>query len=94
MAIAKNDGAWQTRPLYSPEPLLVREDSSGSPVRVGEGRRTVIAIEDKWRIDDEWWRREPVSRMYYAVILDNGQRQVIYKDLVNGHWYRQRHEMP
>ena len=32
-------------------------------------RQAVTSIEDRWRIDDEWWRSEPVSRLYYAVLL-------------------------
>ncbi len=49
----------------------------------------VAAIDDRWRVDDEWWRSEPISRLYYAVRLASGQRLVLYKDLVSGGWYRQ-----
>jgi len=52
-------------------------------------KQTVAAIEDRWRIDDEWWRREPVSRLYYAIVLQSGQRLVVYKDLTAGRWFRQ-----
>jgi hypothetical protein len=52
-------------------------------------RQVVAAIDDRWRIDDEWWRREPVSRLYYAVLLASGQRLVLYKNLTNDCWYRQ-----
>ena len=54
------------------------------------GRKGILTIENKWRIDDEWWRAEPVSRLYYAVIIASGQRMVIYKDLANNCWYRQK----
>ncbi len=78
--------------LNKPEPIRVQEDSSGFPVTIRTTRRQVIAaIEDRWRIDDEWWRREPVSRLYYAVNLASGQRLVLYKDLTSGCWYRQTH---
>ncbi|HEY41450.1 MAG TPA: hypothetical protein G4O18_06285 [Dehalococcoidia bacterium] len=60
------------------------------PRAVREKRRQeIIAIEDRWRLDDEWWRQEPVSRLYYAIRLASGQKLVIYKDLVTGAWYRQ-----
>jgi len=78
------------KPVNLPEPVRVDEDSSGKPVAVRLKRRqSIAAIEDCWRIDDEWWRSEPVSRLYYAVMLARGQRLVLYKDLIGGQWYRQ-----
>jgi hypothetical protein len=50
-----------------------------------------MTIEDKWRIDDEWWRAAPLSRFYYNVLLASGQRLVLYKDLVTGEWYQQEY---
>jgi len=52
-------------------------------------KQAVAAIEDCWRIDDEWWRDKPLSRMYFALLLVSGQRLVIYKDLNTEDWYRQ-----
>lgn len=68
--------------VFAPSPI---------PTKVGiqSGRQLVIAIEDRWRIDDEWWRNEPVSRFYYAVRFASGQRLVLYKDLIQGKWYKQ-----
>jgi hypothetical protein len=78
------------KPVNLPEPLKVEEDFSGRPLAVKTPRKQVVkAIEDLWRIDDEWWRTEPVSRFYYAVRLTSGQRLIIYKDLVLNCWYRQ-----
>ena len=51
----------------------------------------VTAIEDRWEIDEEWWRTRPVSRMYYRVLLEDGQALTIYRDMLNGIWYRQRY---
>ena len=78
-------GAYQ--PIDTPRPIKAKEDPAGRPV--GIGGLKVIAVEDRWRIDDEWWRNAPVSRLYYAVLLNTGQRLAIYKDLVTGAWYRQ-----
>ena len=85
-----------------PEPITVDEDACGFPVAVRVCRRgtgtartavarklEVASVEDTWRIDDEWWREGPVSRLYYAVLCPAGQRLVIYKDLESGKWYRQ-----
>ena len=62
---------------------------AASTVRKKAGGQTIRSVEDRWRIDDEWWRSEPVSRLYYTVRLTSGQRLVIYKDLVSGQWYKQ-----
>ena len=78
--------------LRTPEPIQVQEDPCGSPFAVKTTRRQVIRlaqIEDRWRLDDEWWRSEPISRLYYTVLLASGPRLVIYKDLADGSWYRQ-----
>jgi len=79
------------RPVNAPEPVKVEEDADGLPAAVKaksfQGR--MAAIEDRWRIDDEWWRREPVSRLYFSVRLTSGHRVVLYKDLIGGEWYRQ-----
>jgi hypothetical protein len=78
------------KPVNTPEALQVEEDTTGLPIAVQLKRRqAVISIEDKWRIDDEWWRAAPVSRLYYNVLLVSGQRLVLYKDLVSGNWYQQ-----
>jgi hypothetical protein len=78
------------KPVNLPEPLAVEEDAAGLPAFVKLKRRQKItAVEDCWRIDDEWWRSEPVSRLYYAVILVSGQRLVLSKNLIANSWYRQ-----
>ena len=79
-----------TKPVNLPEPLSVEENSAGLPTAVRLKRRqAIIAIEDCWRIDYEWWRSEPVSRLYYTVILASGQRMVLSKNLIDKCWYRQ-----
>ena len=78
------------KPLNTPETIGVEEDAGGEPQAVRENRQQRIeSVEDRWRLDDEWWRTEPVSRLYYAIRLASGQKLVIYKDLVTGTWYRQ-----
>ncbi len=78
------------RSVKAPEAIDVEEAPSGLPLAVETPRRQAIkTIGDRWRIDDEWWRQEPVSRLYYEVILASGQRLVLYKDLIDNRWYRQ-----
>ena len=86
----KSLGANASKSLNMPEALFVEEDHSGLPFVIKlKQRHSILTIEDCWRIDDEWWRSEPVSRLYYAVILDSGRRMVLCKDLVNKRWYQQ-----
>lgn len=78
------------RPVNLPEPVAVEEDDAGRPSVVALGRRLpAVAIEDCWRVDDEWWRAWALSRMYYAVILVTGRRVTVFKDLTDGKWYHQ-----
>jgi|WetSurMetagenome_2_1015567.scaffolds.fasta_scaffold372383_2 hypothetical protein len=78
------------KPVNAPERIAVEEDSRGFPAAITLKRRQAVkAIDDRWRIDDEWWRSEPLSRLYFSLILGSGQRLVLYKDLIRGCWYRQ-----
>ena len=78
------------KPLNTPESIQVEEDTEDLPLAVREKRRQLIeTIDDCWRLDDEWWRPEPVSRLYYSIRLASGHKLVIYKDLIDGTWYRQ-----
>ena len=52
------------RPVNTPKPVNVEEDTTGQPVALKKKRRQAIdSIDDRWRIDDEWWRPEPVARL-------------------------------
>jgi hypothetical protein len=82
------------RPLNAPSPLQVQMDDRGRVVSIWrQGRltpRTIAAIQDRWRIDDEWWREHRVARMYYDVVLDDGTMLTIYQDLASDSWFEQR----
>ena len=80
------------RPVNTPEALKVEESPAGLPLAVRMPKRlAVTVIEDRWRLDDEWWRAGPLSRLYYNVLLADGRRLVFYKDLVGGGWYQQEY---
>ena len=84
----------ELRPLNAPTPLRVQTDEQGRIVAIWrQGRltpRSIEAIQDRWRIDDEWWREHPVSRMYYQVVLDDGTLLTMYHDLQGDAWFEQR----
>ena len=78
------------KPVNIPELIMVEEDAAGLPVKVKTSRKhNVAVITDRWRVDDEWWRTEPLSRLYFSVILASGQKLVIFKDLSGNRWFRQ-----
>lgn len=80
------------KPLGAPSPLGVRTGSSGRPVEVWRpdrrGGERVVAVHERWRIDDEWWRK-PISRLYHQVVLESGKLMTVYRDLSDGSWYTQ-----
>ena len=82
------------RPLNAPQPLRMQTDAEGRVVGVWRhGRltpRSIVAIQDHWRIDDEWWREHAISREYFELLLDDGTLLVVYHDLVAQAWYEQR----
>ncbi len=53
--------------------------------------RNIASIQDRWRIDDEWWREAPLSRMYYQLQLEGGRVVTVYQDLMGGAWWLQRY---
>ncbi len=80
------------RQVNKPEPANVRENDGEQPLAIRLGRwQNVASIVDTWRIDDEWWREEPISRLYYEVLTAQGRRVTIFKDLLHSAWYKQNY---
>ena len=63
-------------------------DKDGGPVAVhlSIGRCVVKEVLETWRIDDEWWRERPVSRLYFSLLLEDGRTITVFQDAMNGHW--------
>ena len=86
---AARNGA--VRFLNTPRQVRVLEKLEGWPSAVWFGSMLqVTSVQARWRIDDEWWREWPVSRMYYECLLQDGRRVTVFQDLQTGIWYRQR----
>jgi hypothetical protein len=60
-------------------------------VRFEGALRPIACIQDRWRIDDEWWRETAVSRLYYQLQLEGGRIITIYRDLIGGAWCEQQY---
>lgn len=89
---AASQAAGQTlRPLNTPRAVAVREDN-GRPVALSMSRMALAVeeIRERWRIDDDWWRR-PISRTYYELLLESGDVVTVFKDLVSGEWFQQQY---
>jgi len=62
-------------------PLTVTWDGVQHPVQV---------IIDRWRVDEEWWRRR-IWREYFRLITRTGLLVELFHDLtLAGEWYVQR----
>ena len=80
------------RALSVPLSVEVKPDTFGLPTSIKLRKRwlQVEVITDRWRIDDEWWRSEPASRMYYFTVVDQGLKVTMFQDLLVGHWFLQK----
>ena len=83
----------ELRPLNRPVPIQVETDPNARPIAVqrrGWPRpRAVVRIQDRWRIDDEWWRARPISRLYHVLLLADGTLLTVYRDLLADAWFAQ-----
>ena len=84
-------GPGRARQLNRPRPLRVEAGEDGRPIAVylSDRRYAVEAVLEVWRIDDEWWRERPVSRLYYSLLLADGRMVTVYRDMVSGGWAQQ-----
>ncbi len=71
--------------------MRVEPDGTGRPTTVYlSGRRCdVEAVLETWRIDEEWWRKRPVSRLYFSLLLKDGRAVTVYWDLARSAWFSQ-----
>ena len=71
-------------------PIDVQEDGECRPVTlVLDGRpQTVDSIDERCEVEEDWWKDNPVLRMYYRVTLDDGRQLTIFRNMVHGGWYR------
>lgn len=76
------------RRLAVPTQVAVRADDRGRPLTVGD--REVDVIRESWLIEDRWWTARPLRRRYWEVVTIDGRDEVVFRDLCDGRWWRQR----
>jgi hypothetical protein len=69
--------------------VLVEHDR---PIALLDGvcEYAIERVQDRWCIDDEWWR-EPIERHYYRLALAGGQVRTVYHDQVEDAWFEQEY---
>jgi hypothetical protein len=76
------------RRLNVPAPAEVRAGPGGRPVSI-DGH-AIGAVRESWLVEDRWWTDDPVRRRYWEVVTEDGRNLVVFRELVDGGWFRQR----
>ena len=87
-------GARAVRAVGGPRPIWVQTDAMGQPVAVqrrGWPRPVAVArVQDRWMVQDEWWREHPIGRFYHTLLLENGLLVEAYYDMTTERWLEAR----
>ena len=78
----------EARRFNAPRSARVEANASGFPVEVNH--QAVAFLREEWRVVDRWWTEDPVQRRYFDVVLEGGERTVVYRDQEAGGWFSQR----
>jgi hypothetical protein len=47
-------------------------------------------VRESWLVEDRWWTDQPLRRRYWELVSETGRDLVVFHDLADGHWFRQR----
>ena len=76
------------RSLSLPRGARVRAGPGGCPLAV-DGQ-PVAHVRESWLIEDRWWTTRPLRRRYWELVSERGRDLVVFHDLTDGRWFRQR----
>ena len=81
------------RRLKPPRAIEIEEGEGGRPLRVllHGVWSNVQPAHRPWRIDQYWWRADPIRRIYYRLEIENGPPLTVYYDEVAKAWFRQEY---
>lgn len=77
------------RPAVRRIKVIAEVDGQPRALFLGGRRERVREVSNRWRVQEEWWRRERV-RQYYRVITASGRLCLIFQDLLGGGWFLER----
>ena len=66
----------------------MRAGPGGRPLAV-DGQ-PVAHVRESWLIQDRWWTTQPLRRRYWELVSERGRDLVVFHDLTDGRWFRQR----
>jgi hypothetical protein len=80
----------QLRALNRPRPCQVATER-GIPIEILDGPRhyQVERVQDRWQLNDEWWRT-PIDRHYFELVMGDGRIRTVFHDRVGNCWFEQR----
>lgn len=76
------------RRLTLPRSARVRVAPGGAPLEV-DGQ-AVEHVRESWLVEDRWWTERPLRRRYWELVSERGRNLVVFHDLIDGRWFRQR----
>jgi CO dehydrogenase/acetyl-CoA synthase delta subunit len=76
------------RRIAEPRAAVVCADATGMPLTV-DGL-AVDAVRESWLVEDRWWTDRPLRRRYWEVVTTGGRNLVVFRELEERKWYRQR----
>jgi hypothetical protein len=76
------------RRLALPRGARVRVGPGGAPLEV-DGQ-AVEHVRESWLVEDRWWTERPLRRRYWELVSERGRDLVVFHDLIDGRWFRQR----
>ena len=76
------------RRLALPRAARVRPGPGGRPLVV-DGQ-AVAHVRESWLIEDRWWTERPLRRRYWEIVSEHGRDILVFHDLADGRWFRQR----
>lgn len=87
----KKEGIGIIQTLNNPRPVEIETDEANNlaTVTLGQRKVNIARVTDVWSIEDEWWREEPISRVYYIIVLENCSSITVFFDRIHCKWYKQ-----
>ncbi len=79
------------RPINQPVPIRIKTSKPNIPslpaqVFVKNRYLAVVHISEIWHVMDEWWKPEPIDRVYFHLVLERDLSISIFFERNTGQW--------